>query len=195
MALGFLNIPWKSVVLAYDDIKTPVGLTGKKMLPILTLENGSHINESLNIIEHLDSSGKLSLDRYKEHPTFDSMLSRLGDSVHPLCMPYWIYTKEFSPNAREYFAQKKKAKYASPASLISRREELLLPLEKELAEIEKNLTPFYAGPSLSILDILLASHLWGMYLVVEFQFSPILHDYLQRVKGLCHFDYHQDFWR
>ena len=195
MALGFLNIPWKSVVLPYDDEETPIKFTGKKMLPILTSGDGHHHDESLDIIERLDTADKLSFGKYKNHAEFAPLLLKLGDSIHPLCMPYWIYTKEFDPKAQEYFRKKKEKTYGPFSSLALRRKEFLLPLEKHLAQLEKNLIPFYENTTLSILDLLLASHLWGMYVVVEFQFSSVLHDYLQRVKTLCRFDYHRDLWR
>lgn len=66
----------------------------------------------------------------------------------------------------------------------------LIPL---LDELEKNLNPFYQSQHLTLNDILIASHLWGLYVVPEFQFSEKVHQYLQRVKVECHFNYHQDF--
>ena len=45
MGLGYLGINFESIVLAYDDEKTPVKLTGKKMLPILVSDDGKAHNE------------------------------------------------------------------------------------------------------------------------------------------------------
>ena len=79
--------------------------------------------------------------------------------------------------------------------LIQNKEAHLSELDTILKEVERKIDGFYNGEDqMSILDIMLASHIWGMYVFPEFQFSPKLHDYLQRVKALCHFEYHEDFW-
>ena len=62
-----------------------------------------------------------------------------------------------------------------------------------LKEVEENLDPYFSN-EFSIFDIMLASHLWGMYIFPEFQFSEKLHNYLQDVKNICSFEYHEDFW-
>ena len=53
LALGFLNVAYDSIVVPYDDEKTPIELVGKKMLPIAVIE-GKAMNESLDIIEAID---------------------------------------------------------------------------------------------------------------------------------------------
>ena len=50
---------YESVVLPYDDEKTPIDLTGIKMLPIMSFDDGFTTNESLVIIERMDSHNKL----------------------------------------------------------------------------------------------------------------------------------------
>jgi glutaredoxin 2 len=69
--------------------------------------------------------------------------------------------------------------------------ERLLPF---LTLIEERLNPFYNSLEIGVKDILIASHLWGLYIVPEFQFTESMHRYLQTVKQKCHFNYHQDFW-
>ena len=194
MTLGFLNIPWKSVVLSYDDEKTPQRLIGQKMLPILAFEDGHTMGESLDIMKRLDRENKLLFEKYSDDLEFNSLLSKLGESIHPLCMPYWIYSKEFEPRARRYFQKKKEKKYGPLDALALKREAYTQSLKKNLQEVEQMLVPFYKGEVLSVCDILLASHLWGLYAVVEFQFPPTMHEYLQTIKRMCAFDYHRDFW-
>jgi len=104
MALGFLNIPWKSIPVPYNEEDLLIKLTGKKMLPIMDF--GDLVtNESLDIIERLDEDKKLGMELLKDKEQYqkiDSLLDKIGKDVHSLCMPYWIWTKEFNPTSRNY---------------------------------------------------------------------------------------------
>ena len=193
MTLGFLDIPYESVVLSYDDESTPVKLTGKKMLPIVEIDGTVH-NESLDIIARLDVKeklglpGELSLD-------FSQLLEKLGKNIHSLAMPYWIFTPEFNEASRKYFQVKKEAKRGPFKELVRNRQLFEVPLLNDLLSLIRELKPFYQNEHITGYDILIASHLWGLYVVPEFQFPHELHIYLQEVKRICRFDYHQDFWR
>jgi glutaredoxin 2 len=189
MALGYLNIPFESKVLRYDDEATPTKLTGVKMLPILQFEGGA-MNESLDIIKFLDKENKLKLIDKDIGP----LLNKLGDPIHSLAMPYWIYTPEFDQISRDYFKNKKEMKRGPFKDLVLRKDEFIQELMPLLKKVEDDLYPFYQSSSFGLNDILLAAHLWGLYIVPEFQFSEKLHTYLQSVKNICHFNYHQDFW-
>lgn len=197
MALGLLNIPYESRVLAYDDEATPLSLSGKKMLPLIS-RDGMVMNESLDIIASLDIEKKLAVSDVTtsmEYPQFEKLLSELGNYVHSLAMPYWIWTPEFTPAAREYFQKKKEVKRGPFSELYRRRHEFISELMPKLEDLVSKISPFYQSQKFGLKDILLASHLWGLYVVPEFQFPPELHAYMQRVGKLCSFEYHQDFWR
>lgn len=194
MVLGLKNFKYESIVLPYDDEKTPVDLMGVKMLPIMEFDD-TKMNESLDIIQRLDSDDSLKFDQFtSSKEAIESLLSEIGSNVHSLCMPYWIYTKEFDENSRSYFQTKKEKKRGPFNELIQNREKFLSGLETTLENLEKELSPFYQSSEMTINDILIASHLWGMYIFPEFQFSEKVHGYLQSVKKACAFDYHQDLW-
>lgn len=197
MAAGYLKIDFDTKQLRYDDEVTPVKLTGKKILPAWVDENGKAINESLDIIALIDSSDKLKTKKILSSPewkNFETKLNAAGTFIHNLAMPHFIYTKEFDEESRAYFQKKKEIKRGPFGALIKNRKQF----EKELAlclnDFEKDITDYYNSNELSVYDIALASHLWGMYVVPEFQFSNKVHAYLQRVKDACHFDYHKDLW-
>lgn len=197
MTLGALGLPYESVVIPYNDEKTPVSLSGKKMLPIIKVGDTVQ-NESLDIMAILDKNGKFTIPELVKSADFNelnNLLNKLGSNVHSLAMPYWIWTPEFDENSRQYFQSKKEEKRGPFKDLVRKRKDFEVPLMKDLEEVEKNLKPFYNSPEFGLFDILLASHLWGLYVVPEFQFTPKLHQYLQRVKELTHFDYHGDFWK
>lgn len=194
--LGFLKLKYESIVLPYEDEITPVKLTGKKMLPILVKDDGTAMNESLDIIRFLDNKNFLKFEFYQNQSNvIDSLLDEVGTNVHSLCMPYWIYTPEFNAASRAYFQKKKEEKRGPFHLLIQNKAQYISALNITLTKIEKQLAPFYQGEEMTIVDIMIASHLWGMYIFPEFQFSEKMHQYLQTIKDKCQFEYHQDFWK
>lgn len=196
MACGLLNFEYQSIVLPYDDEKTPIDLCQKKMLPIATFDNGNSLNESLDIIRAIDSTNELTNSTNASAILEqDTLLNKLGKNVHNLAMPYWIYTPEFNESSREYFQSKKEVKRGPFKDLVKKRDQFISALNQDLNSLENDLIPFYQSKKFTLLDILLASHLWGMYVVPEYQFPDKIHRYLQGVKEYCHFDYHQDFWK
>lgn len=196
MAFGLFGVSYQSNVLPYNDEKTPVELTGIKMLPIIQEESGLAMNESLDIIKKFDSKGRLNFTHYQNlSAEIDHVLDRIASPVHNLAMPYWIWTKEFNDQSREYFEAKKSKKRGPFNQLVHRREEFISQLNPIFEELNKQLTPFYKSQDLTIVDIMIAAHLWGLYVVPEFQFPQEIHDYLQAVKKLTHFNYHEDFWQ
>lgn len=193
MAFGYLKISYESKVLPYEDEQTPIALTGVKMLPIVTHVSGISMNESLEIIKHYDTENKLSTHGFNPEEV-DKLVNKLGKNVHSLCMPHWIYTKEFSESSRKYFQVKKEKTKGPFSALVKNRKEFEAGLVKDLEELEKSIQPFYQSDKFSIKDIMLASHIWGLYILPEFQFSEKIHFYLQRIKELCNFNYHQNLW-
>lgn len=196
MGLGFLKMTYESIVLPYDDEETPLKLTGKKMLPILEVDQVAQ-NESLDILKRLDVKNLLEWQLLEsKNDEIDDLINKIANPVHSLCMPYWIWTPEFDEKSRQYFQSKKEVKRGPFKNLIKNKQHYLIQLTTILNdELEKNLQPFYKSHTFSIVDIMIAAHLWGMYIFPEFQFSSNVHHYLQTIKEKTNFDYHQDFWK
>lgn len=197
MVCGLLDVHYESHVLAYDDEKTPLDLTGKKMLPIWEDENGV-LNESLEIIAHLDNDKTFASQLNDQHALeqINELLNGLASPLFKLAMPYFVWTPEFDSNSRRYFLAKKEAKRGPFSELLKNRE----IYEKDFLNLlETELTPklqrFYLSDDLGLWDILLASHLWGLYLVPELRISDEVHNYLQSVKKLTQFNYFEDYTR
>lgn len=196
MAAGLLKRPYKSVVVPYNDEETPIRLSGKKMLPIMEI-NGKPMNESLNIMAAMDAGKVLKLSSLETDPAFapfNELLTKLGANVHNLAMPYWIWTPEFSEKSREYFQKKKEVKRGPFKDLVKNKELFISEISADLAKVAQDLKPFYRSENFTVYDLLLAAQIWGLYVVPEFQFDEKIHGYLQNVKKICNFDYHQDFW-
>lgn len=196
MAFGYLQLPYTSKVLSYDDEATPINLTGKKILPVLQFDNEA-MTESLDIIAFIDKDNRLNVPEItssSEFEVLDNELTAIGNLVHSLAMPYWIWTPEFNDASRLYFQKKKEVKRGLFKDLVKNQATFVAELEPLLKRIEDQLSPFYQSKFFSLNDIVVASHVWGLYVVPEFQFSPTVHAYLQSVKKICQFNYHQDFW-
>jgi glutaredoxin 2 len=191
LVLGLFNLDWSSHVLSYDDEETPVTLTGKKMLPIARLGN-TVLNESLDIIKKLDHKNSLKNEMIVQiQPTLDL----ISPEIYNLGMPFWIWSTEFTEEARCYFLKKKEAKRGPFPELMKRRDVFEDKIQMNLLLLEKNINPFYLSKELTIQDIALASQLWGLYSVPEFRFSDKWHNYLMTIKQLCRFTFHDNYWR
>ena len=197
MGFGFLGIQYESVVTAYDDEMTPIKLTGKKMLPIVEYDDGTTQNESLDLIKRQDTLLKLGWNELSDNlESLNLLLDLIGKQVHNLAMPYWIWTPEFTESSRKYFQTKKEIKRGPFKNLVQNQKsyiDLLTTLLK--TELIKELKPFYKSDKLTIMDIMIAAHLWGMYIVPEFRFDSKINKYLQSIKEITHFNYHEDYWR
>lgn len=194
MALGFLQLSHQTKVLPYDDEATPVDLGGKKMLPLMLIDDNP-MYESLAIIKKVDTHNKL--ESHKNLSTdLDGVLQDIGEQVHSLAMPYWVWTPEFNESSRQYFIAKKSQKRGCFKVLARSRVKYERRLHEILAKHTSRLRPYWdssTGPSIN--DIALASHLWGMFVVPEFRFSQEWYDYLMQIKQDCQFNYHEEYWK
>lgn len=197
LGFGFLGTKFDSIVTAYDDEATPIKLTGKKMLPIVVYDDGKAQNESLDIIKAQDTKDLLGWDALaKNQEAINLLLDKSGALVHNLAMPYWIWTPEFNESSRKYFQTKKEVKRGPFKNLVHNQKSFAIDLAKLLeTQLTPELKPFYKSDKFTIMDIMIAAHLWGMYVVPEFRFSENVDNYLQKVKALTHFNYHEDYWR
>lgn len=194
-ACAALKVSYQSVVLSYADELAPLEMTGTKMLPIWKDEKTT-LNESLDIINHIDSQKTLRSGLLESPQVQQEINQRLDDLSGPLfklCMPYFVWTPEFDQNSRSYFLKRKEAKRGPFSKLLGQRSELEKEMQEKLTALESHLGEFYHAEGFSVLDIMIASHLWGLYTVPEFRFSDKLNSYLQKVKQLTGFEYYSDY--
>lgn len=195
LCLSLLGIDYISIVLPYDDELTPVQLTGVKMLPIAEID-GKYVNESLDIIKILDKDNILNWGNYeKNEKEVGLLLKEIGDAVHPLAMPYWIYTPEFDDTSRSYFQTKKEKKRGDFNLLVKSKDYYITDLLSKLNSLKKFLSPYFLSSDIGLIDLMIYSHLVGLNVVPSFRFPIFFDDYMRNIEKLSSFDYHVDFWQ
>ncbi len=192
MTAGYKGIPLELIALPYEDEETPVKMTGKKALPILELENGEYLAESLKICSLLED--------YKKDPTiypdevndvlcietFERIKNEWDDTIYKIAMPYWVTTDEFSEEGKKYFQTKKEASLGkSFEELGNDSTDLMIEMGEKLKIFEQELgDKDFFFDKFSLVDILIASHLKCLEDLPDWSFSSAIGMYMQRVRNL-----------
>lgn len=139
MIFGFKNEPLDLIILLNDDEETPISMIGQKMTPILEVEEGKFMPESLDIIRYVDEkSGKPQIN-WKENKWVQTWLAGTRFYKNLLTMPRWVAAplEEFkTQGAREYFTKKKENYIGSFKEALDKTPELIKECEKHLDELE-----------------------------------------------------------
>lgn len=191
MIFGLKNHPIQMITLANNDESTPVNLIGKKMLPILQLDDGTAMGESLDIInfvEQLDGSTVLSS---QHSPQLWQWLKNVQGTLNHLIMPV-VPQKQFAefPDqpAREYFINKKQAIVGDFSQLITNRAEYVSIINIQLQSLAELITnPHSFNQNLSLDDIHLFPVLRSLTLINEIEWPQsvaTLRDNLSKQSGV-----------
>ncbi len=94
-------------IVAADDCATPTGMVGQKTGPILEIEAGQYIAESVAVIDYLDS--KADPEKKLMRPQSSEVIEWISVSlpiIYRLCLPRWVqmpFSEFQSSKARDYF--------------------------------------------------------------------------------------------
>ena len=155
MIIGLRGLNVEQIPLANDDEATPIGLVGKKMVPILIKDDGTAMGESLDIVRYLDEyAGKERLDE-TIRPEVQAWLNQVNEYSGQLLSPRStrIGLPEFATeSARAYYTAKKSAQYGDFAENLARTDELLARLHEDLPATDEYLAQLHADlPELAAL--------------------------------------------
>jgi glutaredoxin 2 len=193
MAATYKGILLNLKLLAYEDEKTPVKMIGKKALPILKLENGEYLSDSLDIIDYFQQLKPdptlypLNITRDIALAKFEQLREPWGKHIHKILSPYFVQSDEFSSEAKKCFQKDKEESLGqsfddlrehSTELMIEMQELLKNTVEKEIGEKE------FIFEKFSLADILICAHLKGLDDMPEWSFSPNLGMYMQRVRNI-----------
>ena len=186
MIFGLKNQPLDNQFLLNNDEATPIGLIGKKMLPILIKADGSAMGESLDIVHYVDSiSGDTPLAA-DVRPEISAWLARIGEYQYRLVWPRCIQIglPEFATQAAiDYFVAKKSAVIGDFDHNFTQTDTLLPQLNADLAALAE-LTASTDGINGAIgeEDIVLFPLLRNLSMVKGVAWPSAVLDYMQRIS-------------
>jgi glutaredoxin 2 len=141
MIFGLKGIPVEPVILLNDDEAGPIGMIGRKMVPILE-EDGRFMGESMDIVAHVDAIGAPVLTG-PTHPALAAWLRESNGPVYRAFLPRAAAAPlpEFATTgARAYFIRNKEAAtgpfheaFAETPALVARIDALLEKLAPMIA--------------------------------------------------------------
>ena len=182
MPFGFKGIDYTLEAMSNDDIDTPTAMIGKKMAPILTKDDGTHMPESMDIVHYVDQlDGKPLFTGSTDLPEIQAWISQYHRLTSRLLIPRCVrapFAEFATEGGRAYFT---KAKQLGPwEDVVAAAPQERAEMSAGLAELEGLLhSETSAGPSLSDVDIDLFGKLRGITLVKGLVYPPKVRAYLE----------------
>ena len=174
MIIGLRGLDVEQVALANDDEATPIGLVGKKMVPILIKADGTAMGESLD-------------DTIR--PALQAWLDTVNAYSNQLLSPRStrIGLPEFATeSARAYYTAKKSAAYGDFAENLARSDELLARLHADLPALLPLITaPDHLGARLGYEDIITFPLLRNLTMVKGVAYPPEIRRYVETMSAKC----------
>jgi len=190
LAIGYLGIECDVEILMNDDESTPVGLIGKKMLPILVCDDGKAIAESDDIVLYLSRDAAKSIAGAVYAEGINEWKASAGPHLASLVFPRYMQADmipEFATDsARNYFRAKKEAMLGKTFAEASAEQAFHLA---EVTSYLKELSAWLPLPSnrswqLSFDDIAIYPWLRNLTLVKPLLLPKRISDYLDEVTQL-----------
>lgn len=196
MIFGLKNLAFEKITLLNDDEATPVGLVGKKVVPILIKENGEAMPESLDIVKYVDETygEKLLSDNVRSE--INDWIKKVGAYYNHLLLPRFVQlglAEYATQSAVDYFVKKKTESIGDFAANLTNSAQYLAQLTPDLTELDKLIVNAgAANGQLSLEDILLFPMLRNLTCVKGLQFPPNVADYVAEMAKLSKIEPYTD---
>ncbi len=182
---GLADISLNKKILLNDDEKTPIAMTGIKALPILEIEQGKFMPESLDIVDYLSEKFNFSLDKNpNDIKLVDNFLQENRLLIYKLAMPRWakIPFEEFATDsAIAYFTKKKTQTVGNFSQAIAETEQLSNELFATLENNNSLFDDLLEKPQ-SLAAIMLFSALVGITCVKGFNLPNSANTFMQTMS-------------
>ncbi|OOF43517.1 glutaredoxin, GrxB family [Rodentibacter trehalosifermentans] len=186
MIFGLKNLPFELVMLANDDEATPIGLVGKKVVPILIKEDGTAMPESLDIVHYVDEHFGEKILSEQLRSEVEEWVKTVGRYYNHLLIPRFVKMDlaEFNTqSAVDYFIKKKTEAIGDFQQNLDETANYLVRLHQDL----ENLVPLIKSASalngkLSLEDIMVFPMLRNLTCVRDIQFPPEVAAYLKTMS-------------
>lgn len=196
MIFGLKNVAVENIVVLNDDEATPVGLVGKKIVPILIKENGKPMPESLDIVKYVDETygDKLLSDDIRS--ALSDWMKKVSSYYNHLLLPRFVQLglpEYATQSAVDYFVQKKTESIGDFTENLANSAQYLTRLMSDLTELDKLiLSPNAASGKLSMEDILLFPMLRNLTCVKGLIFPTNVAEYIVQMAKLSKIDLYTD---
>lgn len=180
MIFGLKGLPVDLQVIMEGDAETPMRLIGKKAVPILTKDDGSHMGESLDIVRYVDSLGPSVLTAPE-----DAAVDAWGKDVWATALMLFIprftegdFAELATPEAREAYRLREEQAFGDLDALRARTPALLDKVGSKL----EHLAPLLDGRDvLGYSDITLWPILRSLSIVKGLEYPEAVRAYMERL--------------
>ena len=182
MIFGLKGLPVDVQVILEGDAETPTRLIGKKAVPILTKDDGSHMGESLDIVRYVDNLGAPILTA-----PADSALDAWGKDAWSPALKLFIprfttgdFAELATPEAREAYRSREEKAFGDLDALRTQTPALIAEMHTRL----EALVPLLENrQQLGYSDITLWPVLRSLSIVKGLQFPPAVKAYMERLSA------------
>ncbi|AUI66111.1 MULTISPECIES: glutaredoxin 2 [Glaesserella] len=188
MIFGLKQLDVELITLLNDDEATPVGLVGKKVVPILIKEDGTAMPESLDIVKYIDGHYGEKMLSDDIRPEIDAWIKTVSGYYNRLLLPRFVQLDlgEYqTQSAIDYFITKKTESIGDFAENLARSAEYIAKLEQDLTALESLIvSPDAVNGKLSLEDIILFPMLRNLTCVKGLNFPTKVKAYVEKMAEL-----------
>lgn len=182
MAFALKNEAVTLSIIMEGDADTPVRLVGKKVVPILEKEDGSHMTESLDIVRYVDGIGIPALSG-QVTPETEAWINDAWPVALKLFIPRFTqgdFPELSTPEAREAYRQREEKSFGDLAALTARTPALI---DEMLPKLYALVPLLQLRQQTDINDIVLWPLLRCLSIVKALPFPPAVRDYAVRLES------------
>ena len=188
MIFGLKNLPVENITLLNDDESTPVGLVGKKVVPILIKENGEAMPESLDIVNYVDETYGEKLLSEEVRPEISDWMKKVSGYYNHLLLPRFVrlgLDEYKTQSAVDYFVKKKTEGIGDFDENFANTAQYIAQLSPDLVALDKLIiSPNAVNGTLSLEDIMLFPMLRNLTCVKGLAFPSNVAKYTERMAVL-----------
>lgn len=182
MAFALKNVPVTLSIMMEGDAETPVRLVGKKVVPILEKEDGSHMTESLDIVRYVDGMGTPAFSG-QVMPEMEKWINDAWPVALKLFIPRFTrgdFAELSTPEAREAYRQREEKAFGDLATLADSTDDFVNEIVPKLHALVPLL---HQRQQTDINDIVLWPLLRCLSIVKALPFPPAVRDYAVRLES------------
>ncbi|HGO5823908.1 TPA: glutaredoxin 2 [Mannheimia haemolytica] len=192
MIFGLKNLPVEVAIIDNDDENTPVGLVGKKVVPILIKEDGTAMPESLDIVRYVDTHYGNPIIKETVRAEVEAWVTKLAKVYNHLLLPRFVKLglAEFQQqSAIDYFVNKKTESIGDFAQNLANSDDYITQVQSLLSELAGLIKSDSAlSGELSLEDIMVFPMLRNLTCVKHLEFPPDVLSYVKKMAELSKID-------